>query len=191
MNRRNKKPIAIFILLIIMLLIVTIWIIQVNPLAIFIILGIALITVIIIIIVVAKNDKKKTSPEESKYIKKRHYLTNTEIEFYEAIKEIIQDNYIVLPQIPLSQIVEKENKNKYQNELYRVIDICIFDKEYTPLLCIEINDETHHLKDRYMRDIKVKEILNKGGLPLITLWTIYGVNPEYIKKRINEHIKLY
>lgn len=42
-----------------------------------------------------------------------------------------------------------------------------------------------------MRDLKVKEILRQAGIPLIILWTEYGVNVEYIKKRINEHIRLY
>lgn len=129
---------------------------------------------------------------EITYTAKQHYLSNTEQNFYNTIRNITEDQYITLPQVPLSQIVEKQSNYKYQNELYRVVDICIFEKKtYKPLLCIEINDETHHQKNRYMRDLKVKEILRQAGIPLIILWTEYGVNVEYIKKRINEHIRLY
>jgi predicted NAD-dependent protein-ADP-ribosyltransferase YbiA (DUF1768 family) len=55
---------------------------------------------------------------------------------------------------------------------------------------IEINDNTHNTKERYIRDMKVKEILDKANLPIITLWTSYGVNYDYIERRLKEYIEL-
>ena len=136
------------------------------------------------------NDDEQNDLDSSSYKIKQKYLTSVEQEFYNAIKSIVSNNYILFPQVPLSQIIVKDSNSKYQNELYRVIDFCIFDNNYHPLLCIEINDKSHKQKNRYIRDKKVQNILTNAGLPLITLWTEYGVNIEYIKTRIKEHIKL-
>ncbi len=126
-----------------------------------------------------------------KYEIKSKYLSYYELKYYEAIQNILEGKYILFPQVPLSQIiVVKNKKSKYQSELYRVIDFCIFDKDYTPLLCIEINDETHHQRNRYIRDKKVQNILNNAGLPLITLWTNFELNINYIENRIKQHIEI-
>lgn len=160
-----------------------------------------IVLVLIVVIIIAlrielrqrKKQKKRKSPlsqTTNQYIIKQKYISNSELQFYYAIKNIIGDKYIVFPQVPLSQIIIKKSNSRYQSELYRVMDFCIFSKEYTPLVCIEINDETHHQKDRYIRDKKVEAILNNAGLPLITLWTEFGVKYDYIKNRINNHIDL-
>lgn len=134
-----------------------------------------------------KQVKKSSLPT---YTIKEQYLSYTEKQFYNAIKRILNDKYIIFPQVPLSQIIIKNSNSKYQNELYRVIDFCIFDKNYHPLLCIEINDETHRQKDRYIRDKKVQDIINSSGLHLITFWTNYGVNSDYIKRKLGCYIEL-
>lgn len=40
--------------------------------------------------------------------------------------------------------------------------------------------------DRVERNKKVANICEEAGIPIIKLWTSYGVNQEYIKKRIEE-----
>ncbi len=140
------------------------------------------------------NKKKETEnynkqeTANSKYIIKNKYISYCELEFYEAIKNILNEKYIIFPQVPLSQIVTKQPETIWHTELFRIIDLCIFSKDYKPLVCIEINDETHHEKNRYLRDKKVQNILNEAKLPLITLWVNFGVKPDYIKRRLQEHI---
>ncbi len=51
-------------------------------------------------------------------------------------------------------------------------------------------DETHHQKNRYVRDQKVKNILNQADLPIVTLWTSFGVKTEYIKERLRKYLKI-
>jgi hypothetical protein len=46
------------------------------------------------------------------------------------------------------------------------------------------------VKIRQYRDIKVKEICAKACIPIITLWTEYAPDYEYIKKRLSIHLKL-
>lgn len=101
-------------------------------------------------------------------------------------------NYRIIPQVPLSSIVKKhkEFEKQYQNELYRTIDIGLFDKEtFEPVLMIEINDKTHEQADRYKRDLKVREILNKADIPLLTFYSGYSNNEDYIVNRISDFLK--
>ena len=43
--------------------------------------------------------------------------------------------------------------------------------------------------DRKERDKKVQKICEEAGIPIIKLWTSYGVNAEYISKVLNETIE--
>ena len=99
-------------------------------------------------------------------------MTNTELKYFNALRSILAGTpYVLLPQIALSSIVTRKNKHKFQNELNRVVDFCVFSPEFAPLICIEINDSTHLLKHRIERDKKVQNILKNAKLPLVTIWT--------------------
>ena len=58
--------------------------------------------------------------------------------------------------------------------------------DYCPVFLIEINDQTHLAQERRERDRKVADICEEAGIPLITFWTSYGVQPDYIERRIME-----
>lgn len=135
------------------------------------------------------NRNKNYFPQQEKQYAKKKLLTPTEIKFYNAIKKYLPSEYILLPQINLASIIARTDEHKYQNELYRNLDFAIFDKNYIPIAAIEINDKTHNEKARKARDFKVKDICESAELPLITFWTDYGINEEYIQKRISEYIK--
>ena len=117
-------------------------------------------------------------------------MTATEIKFFHAIKDGTPKGYVVLPQINLATIINRSDDHKYQNELFRNIDFVIFDLETNPIVLIEINDNSHKEKDRWIRDRKVESICHEADLPIITLWTDYGINSDYIKKRIEEYCKI-
>ena len=55
----------------------------------------------------------------------------------------------------------------------------------------EINDNSHNDYNRKKRDEKVSMICREAGIDIITLWTTYGVNREYITKRINTALEQY
>lgn len=162
---------------------------------------IALIIIVAIIIVVFQSSRKEkshalnqpqeipVSPNKDFFYSKKPLMSGIEIKFHNAFEIAVNNEYIVLPQVNLGTIIQKNGKFKYHNELFRNIDFCIFDKSYFPLLLIEINDETHNRRDRIERDKKVKEISASAGLPLITLHTKYGINQEYITKRLMECLK--
>ena len=54
---------------------------------------------------------------------------------------------------------------------------------------IEINDRTHEQPKRRQRDLNVKTICEKANLKLITFYTKYPNQPDYIKNRVREQLK--
>ena len=96
--------------------------------------------------------------------------------------------YYAFPQVNLASFIEKNDSSPYHNELFRNVDFLITNERYNPLFVIEINDRTHLNQDRKERDEKVQKICEEAGIPIIRFWTSYGVNSEYISKKINECI---
>lgn len=132
------------------------------------IIGVLLFVIYLIIDYKIKNRKKFVYT----YRTKKCLMTNTEFKYYTALKSILTGtNYQLLPQIALSAIIERKEPHKYQSELSRVADFVIFSPEFAPLLVIEINDQTHNVRSRRLRDEKVKFILKSANLPLLTIET--------------------
>lgn len=115
-------------------------------------------------------------------------ITPTEKSYLTAIKKSLPKGYFVQPQINLASIIDRTDDTRFHNELFRNIDACVFNMEYKPIVLIEINDPSHEKSDRKARDIKVKNICEEAGIQLITFWTKYGVNENYISQKVNEAI---
>lgn len=153
---------------------------------------ILLIILTITIFVLIRKFKKSNVKPETKNLplyNKKNLITNNEKIFYNKLKSIINDTYLIQTQVNLATIIKKNYNNYRINELFRNIDFGIFDKNtYEPLILIELNDSTHKLKDRYQRDQKVKEILKIANIPLITFYSTYSNTEQYIRKKLNEFI---
>lgn len=115
-------------------------------------------------------------------------ISKSEQSYFEALKACVPTGYQVFPQVNLATFVRRTDDARYQNELFRNVDFLITDSSYSPKIAVEINDQSHLTTDRRSRDKKVQCILDEAGIPLLKLWTSYGINPEYIKKRIEESI---
>ncbi len=131
-------------------------------------------------------------PDEQNYLYevKKSLITNTERKYLRAVKDALPDGYVVLPQVSLRSVLIRTDNAKFQNELFRIADglICRVE-DYHPVAVVEINDASHLQSDRRNRDTKVKNICEEAGLPIITLWTSYGINEEYIKQRVQNAIE--
>lgn len=136
-------------------------------------------------------DNTNIETNQSKYKLKTTTITANEQYFLDIIKKHFSSNYEIRPQVPLSSIIEKNKEHnwEYQNELNRIIDFGLFDKQTTaPLLLIEINDRTHHENKRIYRDQKVKEICEQAGIKLIAFWSEYSNTEQYIVERISKEL---
>lgn len=133
-------------------------------------------------------EEKSVMGEEAKFLYelKSSLVTKKEMEYLNCIKSILPENCLIQPQANLASFIIRTDDARFQNELYRNVDFIITNLSYRPLLIIEINDQSHLTEERRERDKKVADICEEAGIPIIKLWTSYGVNPEYIKKRITE-----
>ena len=97
----------------------------------------------------------------------------------------------IVPQVNLASIIQKVSNSRFNTELFRNIDFGIFSADYSKiLLLIELNDESHNNFHRKKRDIKVHEICNKAGIKLITFYTKYSNEKEYVKGRILKELNM-
>lgn len=120
---------------------------------------------------------------------KKPIMSDYEIMFYNRMKDL-ETEYNIVPQLVLSSVVDKKSKQKYRSELYRIIDFAIFSKDYSKLLLlIELNDNTHNKRKRKDRDLKVKKICNSAKIKLITFYTKYPNEKDYIINRIKKEIE--
>ncbi len=127
-----------------------------------------------------------TNSDKYLYNTRRTLISKSEQGFFNAIKSSVPEGYNVFPQINLASFIDRTDNARFHNELFRNVDFLITDAEYTPKFIIEINDQTHLNNERKERDEKVLKICEEAGIPILKLWTSYGINPEYIKGRIDE-----
>lgn len=130
--------------------------------------------------------KCEQSAESFLYEPKKSLISKSEQCYFAAFKEALPEGYFVFPQVNLAAFVNKTDNSRYQNELFRNVDFLITDSGYVPKIAVEINDQSHLYNDRRSRDEKVKQILEEAGIPLLKLWTSYGVRPDYISGRVTE-----
>lgn len=160
----------------------------------FYIIGVMVIVVIVFDKVykqIIRSSNKMIYKNYKYYIEKK-LMTNYEKYFYNILIELEKEYYIrIQPQVNLATIINVNSNSKYHNELFRNIDFGIFTRDYDQLLLlIEINDKTHSLPNRVKRDQKVKKILAEAGIKLITFYSGYPNNKEYIINRIKKELNL-
>lgn len=136
-----------------------------------------------------KQIKKNMIRSNENIYREKPLMTNTEKNFYQKLK-VLEPKYKIIPQVNLGTIIEKISSEKFENELFRNIDYGIFTNDFSKvLLLIELNDQTHNQPQRKKRDIKVKEICNKANIPIMTFYTNYPNNQEYVINRILNKIE--
>ena len=156
-----------------------------------IILGLVLAILLLLIDKIRNKNVSNINQSYNKNFKdykKKNLMTNAELEFYNKFS-VLENIYKIVPQINLATIINKISNSKYQNELYRNIDFAIFSYDYSELLLlIELNDSSHNDPKRIKRDKNIKNICNLAGINLITFYTKYPNEKNYVINRIQQEI---
>lgn len=159
-----------------------------NPLF-CIIFIIGILGIIYLLINNLKKDKIKNLEKEKTVYKLKPIMTECERNFYNILKKL-ENEYTIIPQANLMSFIEKKTNNRFYNDLFRNIDFAIFDKDLKKvLLLIEINDKTHDTIRRKSRDLKVRKICNDVNLKIITFYTKYPNESEYVLNRVLKELK--
>jgi len=130
-----------------------------------------------------------------KLINRRKFLRYDENELYKTLVNITNNNYIVIPQVHLCDIADVkvgylDHDNLYY-ELKRIIyDYAIFDKEFNPLVLIELNGKSHFFQDnRINRDAIAENNAKNLDLPLIIIKKEDRLNEKLIREKISPYLK--
>lgn len=125
------------------------------------------------------------------YDARKTIISKSERAYFDVLKSSVPEGYHVFPQINLASFIKRTDDSRFHNELFRNVDFLITNEEFQPRIVVEINDQTHLNNDRKERDKKVQSICEEAGIPVLKLWTSYGVNREYINGRVTEILAAY
>ncbi len=132
------------------------------------------------------SDSDDLFQSEYLYDVKKRFISKSEQAYYTAIISALPEGCNAYPQVNLASFIVKNDNSPFHNELFRNVDFLVANELFEPLFIIEINDQTHLNRDRKERDEKVQKICEEAGIPIVKFWTSYGVNEEYIKKKMAE-----
>ncbi len=143
-----------------------------------------------------KNERKKRFKKKIlyKYNKKDFLMTRPEGQFFNILKELLEDNYYIFTQVHLSTILDHKVRGQNWRGAFshinsKSVDYVISDKFFRPLLVIELDDISHERKDRKKRDEIVENILENTGIPFLRIKNNSYHNKEDIKALISEKLK--
>lgn len=131
---------------------------------------------------------------KKKLINRRKFLRYDENELYKTLTNITGDNFIVIPQVHLCDIADVkvgylDHDNLYY-ELKRIIyDYAIFDKNFEPLVLIELNGKSHFQDNRINRDSIAENNAKNLDLPLIAIKKEDRLNEKLIREKITPYLK--
>lgn len=127
-----------------------------------------------------------------KLVEPKDYLYKTEKDFFWTLRDVCGDKYIIATQVHLSDLAEvisgyRDHDNLYF-ELKRVIyDFVIFDKEFKPLVAIELNGSSHNAKNRKVRDLRADNFASNLKIPMV----IFGNEDRFDRVKVETVLKKY
>ncbi len=128
---------------------------------------------------------------DERYVLRDSLLTDAEKNFLNVLKQVVDGRYIIENQVQLSRIVTPKDQNghfinyaDFNQIKSKSIDFVLYDRNYKPHLCIELDDRSHLRLDRINRDFQVNRILKGVGLKIIHIKTSYSHDLESLRRQI-------
>jgi hypothetical protein len=122
-----------------------------------------------------------------KYELRECLLTPAEKDFLSVLEQIVGDRYIIEKQVPVSRIIntQETDSHSYFNRIKaKSIDFVLFNKDYSPYLCIELDDNSHLRWDRIKRDVFIDDLLKSVGLRIIHVRVAYSYDGNKLSSQI-------
>lgn len=156
-----------------------------------------IVVVYIAYAVLAKKKHSDKIKDDSKtniyqYTSKHSIMTRSEVDFFKMLIEVAGDRYHVFPQVHLSAILDHKIKGQNWKASFKHIngksvDFVLCDKQsLVPLYAVELDDSTHQLPDRNIRDIEVERIFQAANLPLVRFSNYKSLSLEDIAQKFFE-----
>jgi len=118
---------------------------------------------------IATRDRLMSLMIGKKLIVKRKFIRKEELAYLSHLESAFAEKYIVKPQVHLSDIADiqfgyYDHDNLYYDLKRIILDYVIFDKQYVPLVGVELNGGSHLFKNRLSRDRLTENLLHNIGV---------------------------
>lgn len=126
------------------------------------------------------------------YFTKKALMRRDEAMLYVEMEKYIRRDLVILPQVPLSQIIDVKNGYKDHDNLFnelnrRTIDFCILDAQYNPICIIELNGASHFYENRQNRDKVVEHIAKNSSIDFIAISKNEFFRDGYLRERLEKY----
>ena len=150
------------------------------------------IIIVILLIIIAlklKNIKKpitqkhfektQKKPFNNYYVFERKTLMNDDEKmFYRHLRKLIKNEYMIFPQVPLSNFIKckydwcYENKENPENTIYnkinrKTVDYIITDYNFNLITVVELDGSSHNLENRIERDNFVDKVMQTTKINIV------------------------
>jgi len=118
------------------------------------------------------------------------FLSNAERSFYHVLCQAVGDRGTIFAKVNLADlfyVVQPQENQAYRNKIDRKhVDFVLADKRTTqPLMCIELDDSSHHRNDRVERDRFVDDVFRVAGMRLIRVRAARNYDLADVRRQID------
>lgn len=158
-------------------------------------LVIVIFAIVVAVSFVGKSQPSANTPATFPYCKQGSYLTDAEHSFFKVLQTVLGNNYYIIPQAKLSNIIKVKNgMANWQAHFNRIssktVDFLICDKDkVTPVLVIELDDASHQSNKRMERDTFVNDVLAKAGIDIMHMRAQSSYNTQELSRHFNERLR--
>jgi hypothetical protein len=131
------------------------------------------------------------SAERMPYQKQRRLLSRGELAFFDVLRHIVAERWIICPKVRLVDLVQiPQNASNRRFWFRRVsqkhVDFVICDRQgLAPILAIELDDRSHDAPTRMKRDAFVNEVCRVAELPLYRVRCQIAYDVQELKRAID------
>ena len=123
------------------------------------------------------------------YKAKAYYFSRAENSFYQVLRSVLGDDYVIMAKARLADIITVNTKDGRQQAFNRIkskhIDFLLCSSDvFRPVLAIELDDKSHHRQSRIDRDKFVDDALSAAGLGILHVPVQQAYNVNELKKLI-------
>ena len=137
-----------------------------------------------------RNSRRRLLSNSYPYTAARSILTPGELAFLPVLRQAVPPGVEICPKVRLADVLICP-EDFWDEHGWRVsskhLDFVLADDEtLAPLLCVELDDASHHDRDRQRRDQFLDEALAAVGLPLLHVRAMRQYPLEELKAIIAE-----
>lgn len=124
------------------------------------------------------------------YERKEYFFSVAELKFYEVLKAVIGDKYLIFPKVRICDLIKTKEKEEYLyfNKIKsKHVDFVICEKQpIRTKIIIELDDSSHYRAERQERDNFIDEAFANAGIPIVHIPVKREYRKEELSKQLND-----